>query len=213
MSTATTNQPTSAASSLRRLVARFPVASFLLMAYAIGWTIFFPVVLSERGLITLPIDPSLTAVTSLASVFGLALPAFLVTAATGGKTGVRDLLGRCVRWRVGVGWYLLALFGLPVATVLGASVFFGAASLGEVADRWSLLLSMFLPEVLVPLVLIQLWEEAAWTGFMQDTLQTRHGPLLASVMVAPAFALMHLPLFLLNVPLSQFALGTVFKGC
>ncbi len=38
-----------------------------------------------------------------------------------------------------------------------------------------------------------LWEEIGWTGFLQDTLQDRHGPLLASVMVAPAFALIHLP--------------------
>jgi uncharacterized protein len=41
-------------------------------------------------------------------------------------------------------------------------------------------------------LLIQIFEETAWTGFVQDTLQGRHGPLLASIMVAPAFALFHL---------------------
>jgi hypothetical protein len=48
----------------------------------------------------------------------LALPAFLVTAATSGKAGVLDLLGRCLRWRGAVRWYLIALLGLPVATLL-----------------------------------------------------------------------------------------------
>src|SRR5215203_4592805 len=39
-----------------------------------------------------------------------------------------------------------------------------------------------------------------WTGFMQDALQDRHGPLLASVMVALAFVLFHLPLSFLEAP-------------
>ena len=93
------------------LVARHPVAAFLVMLYAIGWTIFLPVVLAERGLLILPIDLSegfaFNMVTSLASILGIALPAFLVTAATGGKAGVRNLLHRCLRWRVGIGWYLI----------------------------------------------------------------------------------------------------------
>ena len=55
-------------------------------------------------------------------------------------------------------------------------------------EKWPLFFTMFLPEIFLAVVLIQLWEETAWTGFMQDTLQERHGPLLASLMVAPAFA-------------------------
>jgi hypothetical protein len=69
-----------------------------------------------RGLLALPIDLSeglaFNAVLAIASILGIALPALLVTAATSGKAGVRDLLSRCLRWRVGVVWYLAALFGL-----------------------------------------------------------------------------------------------------
>jgi membrane protease YdiL (CAAX protease family) len=214
MSTTTANQPSAASSSLRRLVARHPVTAFLLMAYAIGWTIFSPVILSGLGFIALPIDPSLMMVTSVASIFALALPAFLVTAATGGRDGVRELLSRCLRWRVGVRWYLLALLGLLVATLLGASVFLGLLPLEALVERWPLLLSVFLPEVLVPFVLIQLCEEAGWTGFMQNIMQERHGPLLASILVAPAFALMHLPFVFLDVPrdgLAPFVLGVMVQ--
>jgi membrane protease YdiL (CAAX protease family) len=42
-------------------------------------------------------------------------------------------------------------------------------------------------------VFIQIFEQAGWTGFMQDTIQERRGLLLASILVAPAFILMHLP--------------------
>jgi uncharacterized protein len=47
-------------------------------------------------------------------------------------------------------------------------------------------------------VFIQIFEQAGWTGFMQDTIQERRGPLLASILVAPAFILMHLPPLLVD---------------
>jgi hypothetical protein len=106
MPTITENRRSAARSGLRHLVARHPIAAFLLMLYAVTWTVFLPVVLQGRGLLALPIDLSeglaFNAVVSIASVLGVTLPAFLVTAATGGKEGVRDLLGRSLRWRVGV---------------------------------------------------------------------------------------------------------------
>ena len=109
MPTATENRQPAAPSSFERLVARHPVAAFLVMLYAIAWTVFLPVVLQARGLLALPVDLSeaiaFDAVTSLASILGVTLPAFLVTAATSGKAGVRDLLSRCLRWRVGIVWY------------------------------------------------------------------------------------------------------------
>ena len=179
-------------------MARHPMVAFLVMAYGLGWSTL--IAADYLG------SPFLL-VSSLGVVFGLTLPAFLVTAATGGKAGVRDLLGRSLRWRVGIGWYLLALLGLPLATLLVASVFLGAAPLGALAQKWPLFFTMFLPRVLILLVLIQIFEEAGWTGFMQDALQERRGPLLASIMVAPAFVLFHLPLTFLEAP--QITLGVV----
>ena len=149
-----------------RVAVRHPVATYLVMAYAIGWSIFLPVVLSEEGFGLLPIRLPLMPVTAIASILGLALPAFVITAATSGRAGVRALLHRCLRWRVGIYWYLIASFGLLLATLLTASVFLGWSPLEALVREWPLLFTVFAPEVLVPFVLIQLWEEAGWTGFM-----------------------------------------------
>jgi uncharacterized protein len=197
MSTATENRQPASSSSLRRLVLRHPVLAFLVMAYAFGW----PALLAGHYL-----GLSFLLASSLGVVFGLALPAFLVTAATGGWAGVRDLLRRCLRCRVGIPWYLLALLGLPVGTLLVASVFFGLAPLQTFVEKRPLFFTTFLPGVFIPLVLIQLWEETGWTGFVQDTLQERRGPIGASIMVAPAFVLFHLPLVLVEAPQITIAL-------
>ena len=211
MSTANENRQPTTSPSLRRLVARHPVVAFLLMAFVFAWTIMLPLLLSESGFGVLPFALPWRVFGSLMSIFGLALPAFLVTAAKDGKEGVRDLLRRCLRWRVGVRWYLLALFGLLAITLLGAIPFLGLAPLGALARNWPLLFTVFLPGVLVPFVLVNLWEETAWTGLMQHTIQEGRGPMLASVMVAPFFALIHMPGFFVagfisdeKTPPSQF---------
>jgi uncharacterized protein len=200
MSTATQHQQTPNSSSLGPLVARHPVVAFLIMVYAFGWS-----TLIAADFVGLPF----LLVSSLGVVFGLALPAFLVTAAASGKAGVRALLGRCLRWRVGIGWYLLALLGLPLVTLLVANVFLGTAPLEALAQKWPLFFTMFLPSIFIPLVITHLFEETGWTGFMQDTLQDRRGPLLASILVAPAFALFHLPLIFLEAPRITLALVPV----
>ena len=101
MSPATQNQQPTPHSTLRGVVDRHPVAAFLIMVYTIAWGVFLPVVLQGRGLLVLPIDLSegfaFNAVTAIATILGVALPAFLVTAATSGEAGVRDLLSRALR--------------------------------------------------------------------------------------------------------------------
>jgi CAAX protease family protein len=134
VSNGATRQPT-AHSPLGRLVSRRPVAAFLIMAFVFSWTIMLPLLLPESGFGVLPFALPWQLFGSLMSVFGLALPAFLVTAATSGKAGVRDLLRRILRWRVGVRWYLIALFGLLAVTFLGAIPFLGVVPLEALAQN------------------------------------------------------------------------------
>jgi uncharacterized protein len=180
------------------------------MVFGFGWSSLIPVLLSKNGFGVLSIELPLTVVQTLVTVLGLAVPALLVTAATGGKEGVRDLLSRMLRWRVGVHWYLIAIFGLPVAMLLAAIPFLGVVPLEVLAQKWGLLLTVFLPGVVLPFLHTNLWEELGWMGFLQSTLQERRGPLLASLMVAPVFALFHLPAYFVagwivdeHTPLSQ----------
>ena len=54
---------------------------------------------------------------------GPTLSAFIMTATTEGREGVRRLLGRLVLWRVGFRWYLFALIGAALIMVLGTMVY------------------------------------------------------------------------------------------
>jgi uncharacterized protein len=168
-------------------VGRHPVLSYLVLAFAIFWVSWLPVLL-----LSAPPRPF----SAVGAILGLALPALLVTAATDGRAGVRDLLRRTLRWRVAVGWYLLAILAIPVGALLLAPLFLGAAPLERLPQNWTLLFTEFLPQLLLALVTVQFFEELGWAGFVQHRLQSRHGALKASLLVALAFAFLHLPTYL-----------------
>jgi membrane protease YdiL (CAAX protease family) len=55
--------------------------------------------------------------------------------------------------------------------------------------------------VLIALLVIHLWEETVWAGFMQTRLERRHSLPVAALLTAVPFAAIHLPLQL--IALSQ----------
>jgi hypothetical protein len=127
--------------SVRHLVARHPVAAFLCISYAVTWATAVPWFRERTDI--LPFDLPMWG--SLGTIFGVALAAVLVVAASDGRAGVRDLARRSLRWRVGVRWYLLAVLGLPVVVLAGAIALFGTAALEALADDWRLLFTRVLP--------------------------------------------------------------------
>jgi membrane protease YdiL (CAAX protease family) len=191
-------------------VARHPVAAFLVMVYAVNAAVALSPLLTRRDI--LPFD--LAPYDSLGHIFGVALPAFIVVAATHGRAGVRDLARRSLSWRVGVRWYLVALLGVPVAAVLCASAIFGLAPLNALVEKWQLLFTVVLPQLVLLIVFFNLAEEVGWTGFLQARLQERHGPLKASIIVTLPFALFHLPSWMVEfeLGLAQLHLALLLTG-
>src|SRR5215208_3469279 len=191
-------------SALRRLVARHPVAAFLVMAYTFICLVALPPVRTHTDI--LPFDKPFWEL--LGSIFGVALPAFLVVAVAHGWAGVRDLARRSLSWRV------VALFGVPVATVLCASVIFGLAPLTALMEKWQLLFTVVSPQLLLSIVFFNLAEEIGFMGFLQASLQEGYGPLKASLIVTVPFALWHLPSLMVDsgLGLAQLHIALGFLG-
>ncbi len=181
-------------SALKGWISRHPVLAYLILAYAISWTIFLVPLLSRQGIGVLAFDaPPVEVFILLVSVAGLAGSAFVVTAIVDGRPGVRALASRLVRWRVGLQWYLVAVFGLLATALVGVSIAYGTAPITALVRQAPLLIGYVFQVVLVA-ALVNLWEETGWTGFMFTRLQPRFGALAAALMVAPCFGAIHLPL-------------------
>jgi uncharacterized protein len=127
--------------------------------------------------------------------FGSVIAAIIVASATQGRDGLKDLLRRCLRWRVGLRWYAAALLvpvgiGLAVMvlnTLLGAPMP-TAAQLGP----WYSLLLLF------PMALIDapLQENSGWHGYAMPRFPAARSPLINTVILGVLLAGWHAPLTL-----------------
>lgn len=178
------------------LLARYPLTFYFVIAYAFSWVVWVPLALSKDGAGILsfhsPIGVSASVV--VASFVGPFLSAFIMTGITEGRAGISRLLRRVVLWRVGLGWYLFTLMGIPMILVLGViflpgamASFKGLASMVPPRPWLSMIVYVFLHG--------PLGEEPGWRGFALPRLQRLHGPLLGSLILGPLWALWHLPMF------------------
>jgi uncharacterized protein len=177
---------------MKRLVAQHPLASFLV--WGIG--VYFAVILVP-GLrdAELPwFDQPLNGI--VAGILGVGVAAFVVTAAADGRAGVRDLAARTLRWRVPARWYLFALFSVPVGTTILAVAIWQGEALESPTDGWLHVVGAVCAVFVLQLLLFQLAEEVGWTGFFQDRLRDRYGPIKLSAVVAVPWAFWHVPDFL-----------------
>jgi membrane protease YdiL (CAAX protease family) len=181
------------------LVIGHPLVAFFVVAFVGGWIVLLPTVLFESGFGLVPISLPAPAVMLFfipAAMAGPTLGALVVTRIVEGKRGIRELLRRRIlRWRVGVHWYLIAIFGAPVVYFVAASFVLGTAPLDALIEKWPSLFTSYLPKVLMVFLIVSLWEEIGWMGFALPRLQDRYGPLLASAVLGALWALWHLPAY------------------
>ena len=157
------------------------MAAFLVLAILLSW--------AAQILSLLLVGNILPGI--LAELLILLGTSVLVTGAADGRRGVRELFRRAFRWRVGFGWYAAALLALPALTVLVAAA---SGTFHEPADGWAALLGNYLLNtVLIGALLGNIWEELAWTGVVQHRMMDRHRMVVAALLTAVPFALIHLP--------------------
>ena len=193
------NRPPAEAKSRPSLIQQHPLASFFVLAYAISWLLWMPLVASGGG--------TPTGLGLVLALLGSLVPSavgILLVAVLHGKAGVRKLLRRLLMWRVGVGWWVaVVLLSTLAVGAVGLSVLFG----GDAPD-----LDVTIPGV-VFLFLFSILpgsaggEEIGWRGFALPHLQRARSALAASVVLGAAWGVWHLPLYLLgtdNRPLGLF---------
>jgi membrane protease YdiL (CAAX protease family) len=190
---------------LRGWVGRRPLTAFLVIALGLSWLILSIPVLAFYRVIPgadLPIE-----IFALAATLLVLLPAALwVTSITDGRAGVRALFRRVVRWRFGIGWWLVVLFGLPVTSLIIGVVIFGGSL--HTAGLGPMLIKQLI-SIATAVVVINLWEETVWAGFFQTRLESRFNFFVAAALTALPFAGVHAPLLLLD---DQVSALSVLKG-
>ena len=176
-------------------IRRHPLVSYFVLAYGIMWLAISPMVADALEIANIPDVLSLLSYI-LSSLLGPTVAAFWVTGVLEGKSGMRTLLRRTFQFRAGWQWYTVVLF-VPLMIWFGAYSFLynGAPLMGLVSNP-SLLVSIFLPNVLIGLLIPSIGEEPGWRGFALPRLQKLYGPILGTLILGTLHGVWHLPALL-----------------
>ena len=175
------------------LVRRHPLMTFFILTYALAWILWLPLVVLQD---TIPAAPGLVLVLLGSNVPSLL--AIVLTALVLGRGALRKLLGRLLIWRVDPRWYLVVVLG-PVA-LAGGMIAFNAFVGGPAISVGVPLLTVVITLAFFIFPGSALGEEIGWRGYALPRLQSRMSALSASLILAPIWALWHLPLWLTGEP-------------
>lgn len=191
--------------TIRSIVKRHALVTFFALAYGISYLLYF-----------LP-----SFVPGFPSLFPFGpLIAAIITAGVGdGVSGLKDLLSRCLRWRVGLRWYAAAVL-VPIAigvAVVGLSIMMDAPMprAAQIGPWYSFFM-------LLPMAMIDapLQENSAWHGYAMPRFPGTRSPLVNTLIFGVLLAGWHAPVaiaepsatvpYLLTTVLSQVVTNWIF---
>jgi CAAX protease family protein len=164
----------------------YPVLTYYILTFIISW-----------GGLVLAVGPggfanadvwktASLAFAVMAMLAGPTIAGLLMTSITEGRAGFRQLFSRLLKWRVGIGWYAVALLPAPILSVI-------------VLLALSLTCPIFTAKnkaiVLIPGIMAGLstvFEEIGWTGFAVPRLRKRYSILTTGLIAGILWGLWHL---------------------
>jgi len=168
---------------IRTVLHDHPLIAYFALAFGITWSGIL-LVLASVGFHTSAIGLAQIGLMFLAMAAGPSLSGSLLTLLIGGRAGVRELLARLGRWRLGLGWYAIAVFTVPA---LALTILSALALTGSPAFTPS-----FAPIGFAIGLVAGFFEEIGWTGFALPRLQARHSTFTAGLILGVVWALWHI---------------------
>jgi membrane protease YdiL (CAAX protease family) len=169
--------------TIKALIKRYPLLSYVALSFAISWGGVLIVAGPGELLGTKEMSEALFPIVVLATLAGPSVAGILLTGLVYGKAGLRELLSRLLRWRVGVRWYAVALLTAPLTMLAGLL----ALSLVSPAFRPLLFvvddqMGLLVFSVVAGLI-IGIFEELGWMGFAVPTLLGRRYGVLGTGLI------------------------------
>src|SRR5829696_10339024 len=103
--------------TIKAFIKSHPLLSYFALVFAISWGGILIVAGPGGFLGTKEISEVLFPIMVLATLAGPSVAGILMTGLVYGRAGFRDLFARMTRWRVGVGWYAVALLTAPLLSM------------------------------------------------------------------------------------------------
>jgi len=171
--------------TIKNFIKNQPVLTYFILTFAISWGGFVLVVSPSGFLGTQEQFETVLPIAVLAMLVGPSVTGILLTGLVSGRAGLRELLSRLLKWRVGVRWYAVALLPAPL---LAVTLIFALSQTCPIftADKKVVILLAGIAAGFTTVL-----EELGWTGFAVPRLRLRYSILTTSLIVGVLWAAWH----------------------
>jgi membrane protease YdiL (CAAX protease family) len=197
---------------------RHPLLAFFALTFGLTWGLGACFFLFPAQLTAVFGKVSVTNPLFILAVYAPGISAIVVTGFIEGTAGVGRLLGRFLRWRIGIRWYLAILVGIPMLSVIAMLLSSALTQTPLSIDQWYQLFLLgptghWIADAAgagglwsVVLVILgsffadpgPLGEELGWRGFALPRLLNGRSALAAGVILGIIWGVWHLPAFLIG---------------
>jgi membrane protease YdiL (CAAX protease family) len=173
-------------------IKRHSVLSYYVLTFAVSWSAILWVIISRGIPGTKEGMQAVLPVAIVEMLLGPAGAGLLMIGLADGRAGFRDLGARLAKWRVGLGWYLIAALLIPLslmAASLTLSLFSPVYLPGIFATAGGasrLMLGIFSG------VAVGICEELGWTGLVTPKLRSRYSILGTGILMGVLWGAWHL---------------------
>ena len=181
--------------TIKTFIKQHSAAIYFVLTFAITWGGMILVIGPGGFPVSAGQFETAGALVYLAMLMGPSAAGILMVSLVDGKAGLRGLLSRLLKWRVGVRWYALVI----AATPLLATTLLLALSLASPEFTPAILTAGNKPELLltgiVSGLMVGIFEELGWTGFAVPRLRLRYGLLTTGLIVGLLWGAWHFIVF------------------
>jgi membrane protease YdiL (CAAX protease family) len=178
-------------SGLISFAKRHPALAYYILVFLISWSGII-IALGPGGFL----GTTHTARTQLfvggpIALLGPTISGVVMTALMYGRPGLRQLLARLIKWRVGAGWYAFALLVAPVLSTASMLALGVTPAIVAAEDK----IGMLLLGIAFGIGSSPIFEELGWTGFATPELRKRFGVLATGLIMGVLWGVWHFPIF------------------
>ncbi|CKE52937.1 CPBP family intramembrane glutamic endopeptidase [Bacillus paranthracis] len=178
---------------LRGYLESYPLTSFFVMAYLFSWIVLIPFILSQWGI--LPKIKTFDIFFFANAFAGPMLAAYIMFRTLEGKDSWKKIRKSIISTKIGWKWYLFTLIVIPAVMFLGMVILTGGIPAFRGINS-EFFITYFFSFIAIFFLGGPFPEEIGWRGFALPRLQSKFGPLKATLLLSVLWAFWHLPHFL-----------------
>ena len=171
---------------------KHPLLSYYVLTFAISWGLVLILIVKNGMPATMSQLNAQLPVAILAMLGGPSISGLLMTAIVDGKTGFRELRSSLFKWRVNVGWYVLAILIGPAVLVTALLVSWLTLPTYPPSISVTEVTTTLIVMGVVSGLVTGFCEELGWTGFVLPKLRVSYGILATGLIMGVIWGAWHI---------------------